>query len=81
MSQPKSFQVLSRNNDVNGNPYRLLLVYDDEGTVIEAYEARSSSPNVRGALAKRGLRELWTFHLSPAEYNSTRKMAKPERAD
>lgn len=75
------FQVLSCNNDVNGNPYRLVLVYNSDGDVIEAYEARSSSPNIRHTLVQRGLAELWSFHLGPAEYNDTRKMAKPQLAD
>jgi hypothetical protein len=79
------FQTLSRNNDVNGNPYRLILVYNDKGGVVEAYEARSSTPNIVRELQQRGLQELWSFHLTPSEYNDTRKnarvLAKLERAD
>lgn len=67
------FQILSRNNDVNGNPYRLGLVYNHKGMVVEAYEERASSPNFVRALEKRGITQLPGFHLPPGEYNSTKK--------
>lgn len=68
------FQILSRNNDTSGNPYRLGLVYNAEGDVVEAYEERSSSPNFALALRKRGIKQLPSFHLRPSEYNSTKKV-------
>ncbi len=69
-------QVLSRNNDINGNPYRLVLVYSsDTGGVIEAYEARSSSPNIVGTL-RASTTQLMGFHLSPGEYNDTKRAVK-----
>lgn len=71
MTNGHTFQVLSRTNDVNGNPYRLVLVYQG-GTVIEAHEARSSRPNIVGML-RRVASELPQFSLSPREYNATRK--------
>jgi hypothetical protein len=76
------FQVLSRNNDVNGNPYRLVLLYDDMGHVVKVYEARSSRPNIIGKL-NRELFELVPLHLAPSEYNSVKRTwAKVlERAD
>ena len=67
-----TFQVVSRNNDNNGNPYRLILSYDKTGRVVEAAEARSSSPNYVGD-RNRIMNQLPTFHLSPSEYNSTKK--------
>lgn len=67
------FQIFSRNNDVNGNPYRLGLVYNAEGAVVEAYEERSSSPHFVLSFRKRGLNQLPGFHLRPSEYNSTKK--------
>ena len=78
-NNPKSalFQILRRNNDVNGNPYRLVMVYDVAGNLTEAYEARSSSPNICHTLRKRGLRELPMFHLGPAEYNATKRFMNP----
>jgi hypothetical protein len=76
MTAPIMFQMISRNNDVNGNPYRLLLVYNIEGGVIEAYEARSSMPNIKSELTRRGLSQLPTFHVQPSEYNETKKAYK-----
>ncbi len=66
-----TFQVLSRNNDTNGNPYRLILSYDKTGQVIEAAEARNSSPNYV-ANCHQTKQQLPTFHLAPAEYNATK---------
>ena len=75
----KTFQVLSRNNDINGNPYRLVLVYNAEAIIVAAFEARSSSPNIVHYIGllrrenRRVLHQLPTFHLSPSEYNATKK--------
>lgn len=66
------FQVLSRNNDINGNPYRLILCYDGDGMVTDVYEARSSQPNICHRLRTIS-RELPAFHLEPKEYNDTKK--------
>lgn len=69
------FQMYSRNNDSSGNPYRLLLVYsvgddgEEPGTVIEAHEARSSSPNVERVLRRKCTFQLPTMHLAPRDYN------------
>ena len=63
------FQVISRNNDRNGNPYRLILVYGPNG-VVDAREARSSTPNFVGELSKI-MHQLPSFHVSPFEYNTT----------
>lgn len=67
------YQVFSRPSDVNGNPYRLVLVYDAGGEVTEAYEERASTPNIVGQLHSRKLRQLPTFALTPAEYKATRR--------
>lgn len=67
-----TFQVLSRNNDKDGNPFRLILSYSKDGRVVEAAEARSSCPNYVGE-HHRLMRQLPTFHLSPSEYNTTKK--------
>ena len=70
------FQIISRNNDVNGNPYRLILVYAaNTGKVISAFEARSSMPNVTRRM-RGDLTELPSFHVSPSEYNETKKALK-----
>ena len=69
------FQVISRNNDTNGNPYRLILVYGKDANslfaVVEAIEARSSSPNIVGTL-HRLMPMLPSFHVSPTEYKETK---------
>ncbi len=69
------FQVISRNNDVNGNPYRLVLVYNMQGGVDKAYEARSSSPNICNKLSKE-IPQLPSVHVSPSEYNQFKKAFK-----
>jgi len=70
------FQTFSRNNDVNGNPYRLTLVYNEHGGIHRAIESRSSSPRIVQELEKEGHTELIGFHLSPSEYKATRCSAK-----
>lgn len=71
------FQVISRNNDPSGNPYRLVIVYDVAGNITERYEARNSSPNICGELRRRGLRELISFHVQPREYLETKRAIGP----
>jgi hypothetical protein len=63
------FQMFSRNNDINGNPFRLILLYSDKAEVIEAYEARSSSPNICNFLSERGFKRLPSAHMQPKDYN------------
>lgn len=73
------FQVFSRNNDRNGNPYRLTLFYywlDGRVQVTQAFESRSSTPNICGSIRRAGWSELPGFHLSPSEYNATKKQFK-----
>ena len=70
------FQVLSRNNDINGNPYRLVLLYGSGGEITKAYEARSSSPNIVSFLKYPEYLRLPTFHLSASEYNETKRACK-----
>lgn len=76
MSEKFYWQMISRNNDINGNPYRLIFVYDDTGFPIEVYEARSSSPNKEYEFYSRpNYYKLPTFHLSPKEYNAKKRSA------
>lgn len=71
-----ALQVFSRNNDINGNPYRLALIYGNNGTVIKAYEFRQSSiDSYLSALCPNAL-QLPTTHLQPSEYDETRKAFK-----
>lgn len=69
------FQIISRKNDMNGNPYRLILVYNQNGNVETCYEARSSMPNQAGKLRLTHI-ELRGFHVSPSEYKTTRDAFK-----
>lgn len=70
------FQKFSRNNDINGNPYRLILCYNKNLEVIEVHECRSSSPNFEYELYKAGKKALPCFHLSPAEYKDAKRCWK-----
>ena len=76
INTPIMFQIISRNNDSSGNPFRLGLVYDCSGLVVRVYEERSSMPNFAYTLRKRGLFELPTFHVAPKEYNQTKQTFK-----
>ena len=70
------YQVLSRKNDVNGNPYRLGIVYeiiDGRAKVTRMIQERSSMPNFKHFLYKEGFQEIETYSLTPSEYNDTRK--------
>jgi len=73
---PQTFQMISRTNDRNGNAYRLMLVYAADGTVVGAYEARSSAPNHVRELTRRNLWPLPAVHLAPGEYNTFKRRYK-----
>lgn len=68
MNDAVAYQVISRNNDRSGNPYRLILVYDAGFKVIHVVESRSSNPNFIYSEC-RGLIELPSFYLEPRRYN------------
>ena len=77
-----STQVLTRSNDRNGTPYRLILVYVDSVTLacIELRDSRFGYdleeiltqvfPDVDYFLG------MPTFNLTPSEYNSVKKCYK-----
>jgi len=69
------FQIISRKNDINGNPYRLILVYNQNGNVEACYEARDSMPNQASKL-RLTHKELPGFHVSPSEYKTTKDAFK-----
>lgn len=70
----KFYQVISRNADVNGNPYRLVILYDAQGLPVQVFESRSSSPNVVYQLLESGVHiKMLEFHLQPSEYNRIKK--------
>jgi len=70
------FQTLSRNNDVSGNPYRLTLLYNEQGGIHRAIQSRSSMPNIVHELKREGHIELIGLHLSPSEYKATKNSVK-----
>lgn len=73
------FQVFSRNNDINGNPYRLVRVHtimDDSAPIVQYYEARSSRPNIVQVLRQAGGIEIEGAHLAATEYNRLKREAK-----
>jgi hypothetical protein len=69
MNNEVAYQVISRNNDSNGNPYRLILVYDAGFRVVHVVESRQSMPNYVYHEC-RGLIELPSFHIEPRRYNA-----------
>lgn len=71
------FQTLGRDNDVNGNPYRLVLVYDNNARLIRAIMERTSFPNCINELRKQGYLDasllcLRYFHLTPTFFEELR---------
>jgi len=70
-----SFQVFSRNNDKDGNAYRLVLVYNQSGSVDRCYESRSSEPYQLDDLRLTHI-QLPGFRLSPSEYKNTKDAFK-----
>jgi len=73
MADRKFFQVVSRNNDINGNPFRLIMVYDSRSYMTELFEARSSSPDVVNTLLNGGAEQIRQLHLAPGIYNELKR--------
>lgn len=65
-------QVFSRKNDINGNPYRLMIVYGKD-SIVAAWEARESIPNKATEL-RAIYYELPTVSLLPSEYTRLKKV-------
>ena len=61
------FQVYSRSNSGNGNPFRLAIVFDDTAKPYAAYESRSSRPNIVSKLEGQHGR-LPDVKLTPTAY-------------
>jgi hypothetical protein len=70
MTDITAYQSISRNNDSNGNPYRLIILYGLNGKVIMVIECRDSMPNCENLFYD--IPKLPSFHLSPKEYKSTK---------
>lgn len=66
-------QLFSRNNDINGNPYRLVVIYDaSNGGIIEVNEHKTSSEySIRGQY--KDVNWILDVHLKPSDYNRIKK--------
>jgi len=70
---PTFYQVFSRNNDTNGNPYRLVLLYNNDGEVVQAIQYRNSFVDSTIKKIYPSIRGLYSpIHLTPSEYNQIR---------
>ena len=71
----KAFQVISRNNDRNGNPFRMIIIYKffkGLGFTI-GVEERSSMPDTVRLLRSLKYQELQSFHITPKEYRELKR--------
>ena len=66
---PTFYQVFSRNNDTNGNPYRLVLLYNTNGEVVQAIQYRSTFVDYTIKKLYPAIRGLYSpIHLTLSEY-------------
>ncbi len=72
MKKPVMYQMFSRMNDINGNAYRMALLYSKDGVVIDMLEERTSKPNFQSELQ---VPALPTISLTRSEYNQLKKYA------
>ena len=62
-----SYQVISRNNDSDGNAYRLIIAYLFDGSRV-GYHTRNSDSNTLSIFRKSDINSLLQVHVLPAEY-------------
>ncbi len=74
-SEANFYQVISRDNDINGNPYRLIVIYNAKGLPIQCFEARSSSPDIDNQIWGSLARAL-NVHVTPKEYSRIKRSIK-----
>lgn len=73
MSDPKFYQVFSRNNDSNGNPYRLVLLYNTNGELVQVIQYRNTFVDSTIKKIYPSIQGLYSpIHLTPSEYNQIR---------
>lgn len=67
------YQVLTRNNDRNGNPYRLVFIYNTDATINCVIEFRQSF--IHGAISKMypDINCIEAINLQPSEYNRIKR--------
>lgn len=74
MINPTFYQIFSRNNDRDGNPYRLVLLYNIKGEVVQAIQYRQTFVETTIKRLYPSTKSLYgTIHLTPTEYNNIRK--------
>jgi hypothetical protein len=64
------FQVISRTNDTNDNPFRLIIQFNAKGDIIAVSQSRSSSPDLVLKLRRAGLSQLPGWQVTPSEYKA-----------
>ena len=81
MTEQFYFQEFSRRNDaITGEPYRLILVYRQDGRIWQAVESRSSSSNfISNMWQAENYHPLPTFSLSNAEYKQAKEAGNVAR--
>ncbi|AGR48531.1 hypothetical protein A4L_04 [Anabaena phage A-4L] len=65
---PFAIQILSRTNDREGNPYRLVVIYNSDMNTIQVVSFRSGR-YMDFVYSMSDCRRLPEYHLSPSEYN------------
>jgi hypothetical protein len=74
------YQIVSRKNDINGNPYRLIFEYDRKCKLIQVSEVHTSlTSNRQTQLDVMGYMQIEGFHIGVAEYNFQRRTAHKRR--
>lgn len=74
MIDPAFYQIFSRNNDRDGNPYRLVLLYNINGEVVQAIQYRQVFTETTIQRLYPSAKSLYgVIHLTPTEYNDIRK--------
>jgi hypothetical protein len=69
----QKFQTL---NDVNGNPRRLLFIYDEQAELFQVVYAQSTYIDTEHLLYQEGYKSLVSVDVSRSEFNRLLRMAK-----
>jgi hypothetical protein len=67
------YQSFGRNNDRNGKPYRLVMVYNTDATIKQCIEFRQSSIHATVAKMFPDINCIECVHLQPSEYNRIKR--------
>lgn len=73
------YQIVSKLNDVNGNPHRLIFEYDEGGLIVRVTEVGTSQrSNYQHTLDNLKYKQLTSFSLTVKEYNGHKRDAKQD---